>query len=376
MGETNLICVDRIIIVDSTRRGKRKSNSSPILKSNQLTLLIPGMPDALSTTIPIWCTVLNQALLPDHPLSKYLFLPPSHSASTHAQISALIPEFLSSLHALRLANLPTDVLTKPLRPFWLTQDSIDESIVRESGDVFEDYRSVICCTASRRVVGVGSEVDEGGYIQGAADDTENWAHGLTSDVFWKHIDELLAAGEDDLPRLISRLVEKHKVETQSTANDSRVRLTPYISVCALPILHSTEEICIALMPQATNKDTWKKSRTCLEVGLGQGKTASRNLRTALPHIRDFVSHNPDIQAGSPTQIVLACESGKDLSMGAALALSCSLFDDQGQLRTSDQGAQITKSLIKRRLGTIMMAYPSGNPSRNTLQSVNSFLIDW
>ncbi|KAL6354125.1 hypothetical protein LRP88_12459 [Fusarium phalaenopsidis] len=63
---------DGVIVVDSTRRGKR-------------------MPDALSTTVPIWCTVINMALLPSHPLSPNLHLPPFLPPSTHAQITALLP---------------------------------------------------------------------------------------------------------------------------------------------------------------------------------------------------------------------------------------------------------------------------------------------
>jgi tRNA A64-2'-O-ribosylphosphate transferase len=74
--------------------------------------------------------------------------------------------------------------------------------------------------------------------------------------------------------------------------------------------------------------------------------------------------------------VIACDSGRDLSVGTALALSCYLFDDEGNFRIPDETCSFTKSVVKIRLGTIMTAYPGGNPSRNTLQSVNSFLMDW
>ncbi|EGR49288.1 uncharacterized protein TRIREDRAFT_106276 [Trichoderma reesei QM6a] len=371
---------DGIIIVDSTR-----------------------MPDALSTTIPIWCTVLNLALLPSHPLSSKLFLPPYLPASTHAQITALIPSFLSSLKELNL-NLPTS-LTKPLRPLWITQDSSlpspppsgdseeeEDDLDQDQGVIFQDYRPVICCTASRRVV--GSEVDQGGYIQGAGDDTENWAMGLTPDVFWSNADALLSASDAELPELIPKLVQEAKTARTSAAPSGvggaetqaclpRKQLTPYIS--------APTECLILLTEIQTPKESWLLSPTLLRVGLGKHKTASRNLRLALSDICSFAAeflhkannnnnnNNKQQQqqvANPPPQIVVACDSGRDLSVGVALALSCYLFDDKGRPRDPGEGPSFTKTLVKMRLGAVMTAYPEANPSRNTLQSVNSFLMDW
>ncbi|KAH8177319.1 rit1 DUSP-like domain-containing protein [Sarocladium implicatum] len=357
---------DGIIIVDSTRRGKR-------------------MPDALSTTIPIWCTVLNLALLPLHPLSPILHLPPSHLPTTHAQITALIPEFLTSLKAL---NLPLEKykLTKPLRPYWVTrdsdlQDSEQEEGTAESATIFEDYRPVVCCTASRRVQ--GSEVDEGGYIQGAGDDTENWAHGLTPPVFWAHSSELLAAAEADLPDLIANLVTEHQEETMAQKQAWR-EVTKGIAVQQLPLGGETEAgvAChIALTSQNTPRESWVKSKKLMQIGLGKSKTASRNLRNALPEICAFAaqalhqSSQPD--TGALGTIVVACETGRDISIGAALALWCRLYDDEGNMRPGDgAGVSFSKDAIKARLGIIMMKFPDVNPNRATLQSVNSYLMDW
>lgn len=366
------------------------------------------MPDALSTTIPIWCAVINRALLPDHPLSSKLFLPPYLPASTHSQILALIPSFLSSLKELNL-TLPKS-LTKPLRPLWITQESSlpvsldsDEENHEDSEDhhenvIFEDFRPVICCTASRRVI--GSEVDEGGYIQGAGDDTENWALGLTPDVFWANTTALLSAPEADLPDLIVRLVEEAKVKRQAGEGSQtalpRKQLTPHISVRPISTSHDLstppapkqEDECLILLTDAspTPKESWIQSPTHIRVDLGKHKTASRNLRLALPEICSFTAQflqkqNSGLDSSAngtnqPPQIVVACDSGKDLSVGVALALSCYLFDDQGNFRVPDETASFTKTLVKIRLGTIMTVYPEANPSRTTLQSVNSFLMDW
>lgn len=365
------------------------------------------MPDALSTTIPIWCAVINRALLPDHPLSSKLFLPPYLPASTHSQILALIPSFLSSLKELNL-TLPKS-LTKPLRPLWITQESSlpvspdsDEECDDDNEDgqnvIFEDFRPVICCTASRRVI--GSEVDEGGYIQGAGDDTENWALGLTPDVFWANTTALLSCPEADLPELIVRLVEEAKVKRQAGEGSQttlpRKQLTPHISVRPMSTSHDLstppvkqEDECLILLTDAspTPKESWIQSPTHIRVDLGKHKTASRNLRLALPEICSFAAsflqkyhHSASDSSADgnkqPPQIVAVCDSGKDLSVGAALALSCYLFDEQGNFHVPDENASFTKTLVKIRLGSIMTVYPEANPSRTTLQSVNSFLMDW
>ncbi|WXC65254.1 hypothetical protein SNK03_011060 [Fusarium graminearum] len=342
---------DGIIIVDSTRRGKR-------------------MPDALSSTIPIWCTVLNLAIIPSHPSSSKLYLPSHLPATTHSQISTLIPGFVASLKALNL-NLPT-CLTKPLRPFWVTPDSTLPS-PEDTESIFEDFRPVICCTASRRVV--GSEMDEGGYIQGAGDDTEMWAHGLEAPLFWENVDELLETPEAELPDLISRIVDEQA--TSKKDEGFQLQIVPHISVCALPLPAMPAECRIAITQDTTPKDSWLKSKTYMQAGLGKSKLASRNLRTALPEICDFAAkYLASVEEPGEQRIAVACESGKDLSVGVALAISCYLFGDEGKVRDSTKNVSFTKNLIKSRLGLIMTAYPGANPSRATLQSVNSFLMDW
>ncbi|KHO00329.1 Initiator tRNA phosphoribosyl transferase [Metarhizium album ARSEF 1941] len=347
---------DGIIIVDSTRRGKR-------------------MPDALSTTVPIWCTVLNIVLLPSHPLSPQLFLPPHLLPTTHAQITALIPQFVASFKALNLPDLP--VITKPLRPFWVTQDSVLPSLepgdqTAGAGAIYASCRPVICLTASRRDTST-SQVDSSGYIQGAADDTENWAHGLTPSVFWANKDLLLATPEPDLPGLIASLAQAASASASATPSPI-VHLMPRISVCALPLPPGDGGCCVSLSSASTPREEWTKSARLMDVGLGRHKTATRNLRTALPYICDFVS--TCLRSHPQARVTVACESGKDASVGTALALSCYLFDDDGQRRLPGETVSFTKTLVKRRLARIMTIFPRANPSRQTLQSVNSFLMDW
>ncbi|KAI1776202.1 initiator tRNA phosphoribosyl transferase [Hypoxylon cercidicola] len=351
---------DGCIVVDSTRRGKR-------------------MPDALSKTVPIWCCVLNRVLFPDDVDRHELFTPPNAvSRSEHAQIEARIPEHVASLKALGVdVDALRRQLRKPVRPVWVTQ----ESQLVPTDEVFEDFHPVICCTSSRRVL--GGEMSEGGYIQGAGDDTENWALGLTPPVFWRHADVLLSTPEPELSDLVRSLVADHDADVD-TAGPKQV--APCLFVGCLPLTNqpSPSTCTVAIYSKTTDASSWVKSPSLMEVGVGKHKLASRNLRLALPSISDFVQRfieRPDPSVGSgaagssePRRVLVACETGKDISVGVALALLCRHFDDEGNFCVRPPSEGYTKSDIRVRLSRIMTQFPEANPSRTTLQSVNSFLM--
>ncbi|KAK6066850.1 initiator tRNA phosphoribosyl transferase [Seiridium cupressi] len=340
---------DGCIIVDSTRRGKR-------------------MPDALSKTVPIWCCVLNCVLLPSNEKHHSLFTPPNAvSESEHAQMEARVPGFVESFQSLGLDLEHLSRLKKPLRPVWITQ----ESQLPVTDMVFEDYHPVICCTSSRRVV--GTEMSEGGYIQGAGDDTENWALGLTAPIFWRHESQLLSTPEVELPQLVKTLVE---AEASRPSEQGPRQVSHCLFVAPLTQHYSPASYSgtISLLSNATDPSTWVKSRSHMEVGLGKHKLASRNLRSALPQVCDFAKSIIASSQAENTSLLLLCDSGKDISIGVALALLCQLFDEQGKITDLDERKDINKSIIKIKLSKIMTAFPEANPSRATLQSVNSFLM--
>ncbi|KAK4127819.1 initiator tRNA phosphoribosyl transferase [Parathielavia appendiculata] len=359
---------DGCIIVDSTRRGKR-------------------MPDALSKTVPTWCAVLNRALFPSHPYpssAHALFTPPDTvSPSEASQITALLPSFVSSFLALNLDLAPLRAsLQKPIRPVWITPDDGDPRLLAADERMLarvreEGFHPVLCCTASRKVV--GAEMAEGGYIQGAGDDTENWARGLTAEVFWRWREELLATPEGDLPELIAELLKRE--ETERKGKDEGLKeVVERIFVGRLGARVDEGACVVRLVPEMTDRKGWVKGKRCLEVGIGKGKGASRVLRDALPKICEFVLaylRRPETgEDEAPRKVVVLCESGKDLSVGVALTVYCWCFDDDGKVRPDDSEVSFNKAAIRVRLGHIVTAHPEANPNRATLQSVNSFLMDW
>lgn len=303
---------------------------------------------------------------------------------------ALVSSFVASFLKLNL-DVPSlrSQLGKPLRPVWVTQDSPLPAPEDAQVDIFEDCHPVICCTSSRCVVG-GAEMGEGGYIQGAGDDTENWARGFTPAVFWRHAEVLAETPEADLPGLIARLIAEDEEERVQTGSGKKPEpVNEWLSVGDLSSARGAPGCVVVLRPEVTKADDWVKSPVLMEVGVGKHKLASRNLRVALPEIYAFVKHylylygitegTSDGQAagqGLSKHILVACETGKDISVGVALAVLSSFSDDKDNIVEEPLQLNLNKDIIRVRMGRIATAVPEANPSRSTLQSVNSFLMDW
>ncbi|TVY84622.1 Uncharacterized protein LSUE1_G001513 [Lachnellula suecica] len=342
---------DGCIIIDSTRRGKNDTHMVQRYKSGPVSYRTP--------------------------LPRFIHPPQVVSNTEHAQIFSLLQSFEKALKSL---GVPLDVykkqISKPLRPIWVTPDSD----IASSPLVFEDFHPVICCTVSRRVA--GGEFSEGGYIQGAGDDTENWAHGLTPRVFWANRESLFSTPEADLPDLISALVKKAAAEPVVGILPKLVEPTYILFVNRIsgvaPIEESSSDLTIVLRSTITEEAAWETSTTRLDVGLGPHKLGSRNLRAALPFLVGFVEKNtPRLldSTNSGRRIIIACETAKDLAIGLALTLLCLFFDGNGTFVGSASRRNIDKSFIRSRLGWISTSMPDANPSRATLQSVNSFLME-
>lgn len=293
-----------------------------------------------------------------------------------------IPRFVESFKQLNI-DIPSlrAQISKPIRPTWVTQESTGLlSPSSPDHQIFEAFHPVICCTSSRRIT--DGEMSHSGYVQGAGDDTENWALGLTPPMFWEHMEQLVTTPDPGLPELIRSLISQGDAERHASGGCGLTvrELTPFLFVCPLPIPEEGNYTCkIALGSSVTSPDTWIKSSKHMEVGIGKHKVASRNLRVALPLICSFVSqllNKKEENTDGQRRIIVSCDTGKDLSIGVALALLCWCFDDRDNIKPGDGDATFNKTVIKVKLGRIMNAVPDANPNRATLQSVNSFLMDW
>lgn len=304
------------------------------------------MPDALSKTVPIWCAIWNALLFPSTPSDPIpIHLPPTTiSASERAQITSRLPTFLAAARAL---NLPLDrlraQLKKPLRPLWVTRDSslpTADDDDDDNGVMFPDFHPVILCTASRRVP--GGEASEGGYVQGAGDDSEGWARGLTAPLFWQHRDALLqrASSEAELPGLIAEMVKASSSSAGGAGGGggvvNAVQLAPagWVWVCAAEVLRGRADAgqqfdavveCGDVPDESLAKGL--KGRY-LHLKCGTGKLGSRDLRNEISKIEEFVLRR--VPEGGARKLAICCQTGKDLSIGVALAVLCLYADEEGE----------------------------------------------
>ncbi|KAJ8697086.1 tRNA A64-2'-O-ribosylphosphate transferase, variant 2 [Pleurotus ostreatus] len=314
-----------IALVDSTRSGKR-------------------MPDALSKTIPIWCAVINRAMkirypeLPDSWDVK-LYTPP-HVVSTqeHRAIELRLDEWSISLanSSYELPKLPN-----PLRPMWITPSASSFPSLPSPGS--GRFCPVICISASKQI-GDAIERRGGGfsYVQGSGDDHELWGMGLTPAIFWRHRKELLHTPRSHLSGLVESLVmNPSPTESNKSPPTAISHLRGRILICALADLQSQpsggidqEDNMSYLLVTADSKAQDIEAQPAqpsdgggvLHLHVASGKRGQYQfLKDILPRAMGFVGR--ELKQGR--KVCIACETGKDISVGIALAASQKYFDDDG-----------------------------------------------
>jgi tRNA A64-2'-O-ribosylphosphate transferase len=169
-------------------------------------------------------------------------------------------------------------------------------------------------------------MSEGGYIQGAGDDSEAWAHGLTPPVFWVNRPLLKRTAEEDLPDLIAELVGEY---TRENTDHKATVIAPtrnlFISQtdARVDVGKQFDLVIDCNGDPAAVEDNPKR----LNLGCASAKLGSRDLRKSLDKVRDFVG----AQLGSDQSrlLLVTCDTGKDLSAGALLAIICLFFTEDG-----------------------------------------------
>lgn len=320
-------------------------------------------------------------------------------------------------------------LTLPLKPIWIAR-SLHLSPPPVTSASQPKYHPIYLCTASK-FQSSSTEEPSTNYVQGAGDDNESWSRGLTSAVYWANREALLTATEDELPELIRACMGRDKESRVGKGKTySRVPQAPWLRIGTLPESEGdiegfggenvlmiacaskswtfpglpsdgSDQVNDGVMPgppglsnNGSNEldDTTtppRKKTNHLHLHCGPGKLGSKDLRKQLLKLAPFLAehfHSPPNTSttpspASPTQlpaleIIICCETGKDLSVGVALALLCLYTNDTGIFTYSavEEWRHIDKTLIKRKLGWIVSALPGANPARATLNSVNAFLM--
>jgi tRNA A64-2'-O-ribosylphosphate transferase len=327
------------VIVDSTRRGK-------------------GMSDALAKTVPGWVAVMNKVVFGGE---GEVCVPSCVGESERSQMQARVEGWCEGFKGLGLDVQGLRGKGKPIRVVWVVNGEWDGVAEREEGK-----NLIVCCSASRRVR--GAEGDGGDYIQGAADDSESWAKGLTAEVFWKYKDELMDAGEEELPDLIDKLVGEEKDGSSRTQDAVLIKPTTNLFLGA-GVRASTTGYDLVVNCEG---ESGVEGKNLVDLKCHHGKHGPNSLRE-----RAGAAHNAAkaaLAANPTSNILVTCSTGKDLSVGIALILLCSFFDAQG-LFSERPTSFIDKDFIRSRLAWITSSKSDANPSRATLQAVNTFLMN-
>jgi len=127
--------------------------------------------------------------------------------------------------------------------------------------------------------------------------------------------------------------------------------------------------CGPEVDQQFRKCIEKRGGTVIHLPCTSGKNGSRQLRASLQNLEDLAT----ITKPEP-KILIAGPDGKDMVVGAALAIVCSFIDENGKLDCTNRQPAANKVEIKKRLSWIIVSKPDAAPSRATLQSVNSYIM--
>ena len=252
----------------------------------------------------------------------------------------------------------------------------------DTRDVYEnDHYPIYLCMASEYREAHGTDH----YIQGAGDDSESWAHGLTPQLFWTHYEKLVSSVDIHLPKIIQDILS-----STATPGHTLTCISSFPRLWVGSLEHEQhvpmESARIIVSPQsdldASDKQYGRK-RLCLRCA--PGKNGSRDLRRELEKIPEFLESS----RGSD-RIAILCPTGKDFCIGVCLAVVVFYGDDagtvihtvdvestltiQGEITLSHRNNSIDKVLIKRKLAKIMTDVPHASPSRATLTAVNSFVM--
>ena len=179
----------------------------------------------------MWAAVVNTAVSmyqEDHGLpvieGEFLNLPSWIPEQEQCQIERHIHTWAARLldSGLDFSSVG-ETLAKPLRCVWVGHDA-KEKISRS--DLPSDYLPIVLISASISTVrnrqklptkyGDGSVEIMFDYVPGAGDDEESWARGLTPNVMWNAVNELLLAGPENIYGTVKHLVRHTSDETRNS----------------------------------------------------------------------------------------------------------------------------------------------------------------
>eukprot|EP00842_Homolaphlyctis_polyrhiza_P006288 jgi/Hompol1/6660/HPOL_001284-RA len=356
------------ILVDITRKGKR-------------------FPDSLAKTVPLWCAVINRAVQldradPSIAWDSSLHCPPSVSASEHSQMAALVDGFAARLRASSISVSDiSQMIRKPLRPIWITPVTrmfngcdANTRLWTAQDIVAFDFLPIVCVSASMDRLHMNPDdspviplATDFMYIQGASDDSEMWAPGLSGALFWMLMERIdlhhMSAYECEtqvlelIPSLIEEASSVLPTATSLTNDEGSSSNAAAASSMAFNWISDTG-IAIGSFHAAMPPSCWdtfdtiincgarefpdttqhlqalaKRGKRYLYLDIPEGKKGQNQLFACIPLAIEFVSGKA-MQTGR--RILVHCMQGKDRSVGICLAILTAFTDSHGMLSANGQ----------------------------------------
>ena len=136
------------------------------------------------------------------------------------QIEERLPGFVQTLMSSGIdLHALAHKLHKPLRTLWLNQDSQLWHLPDEL-----DFFPLVCASVS------STEMPFPEYVQGAGDDHESWAMGLSAELFWRHRDEIMASpriASETVQRIVAHNRARHASLMTDAQSDSSLTMTTF-----------------------------------------------------------------------------------------------------------------------------------------------------
>lgn len=266
------------------------------------------MPDSFSKTVPIWCCILNNAIFND----ATLFLPNNTIADSEKhQIIERVPIFTEKLiksGALELSDangvIMRSKIKKKLLPLWISPDSIDSFDASYLDEIKEQFYPIICCTASS-ITQDNTDYRNGyTYVQGAADDHEEWAiPEFTPNLLWNNIEQLgqLNLNDEELLSSIKSITisndsNKHTIfdnvsQFISFIPPSRFALSSARDILSLKLSPEKFSVVINLSEDNQRLPLMSEKVNLVQIPISKGKKGSKQLRVRLS---DIVTSFPNL----------------------------------------------------------------------------------
>lgn len=175
--------------------------------------------------------------------------------------------------------------------------------------------------------------------------TDDPVKGLTPGLFWKHKHDILEANRAELPRFISAIVsgghsrDDRNPPSPITKVHGRILIGAVSDLLSRDLIRTCDLTNTAFLlltsgdaEQGDVLPAFSSEMTILQIQVTEGKKGQIHfLEDVLPRSVDYIRQ----QLRRDKCVCVACNSGKDTSVGVALSALQQFFDDEGRYVASE-----------------------------------------